>query len=202
MMKMGYGMNKLYFAGIGSRETEPHIMKLMSEIASILEDKNYILRSGHANGADKAFESGVKNHNNMNIFLPREGFNDGYSKDTGFIFIPDDILDENYCRAYESLKYHPHGYKMKSSTKVMMIRNFFQVHGLIGQKQSEFVICWTPNGELVGGTSQAIRLAKVSNIPVYNLAVQFVGWNAIDIVDVILTKCGSSYTEKKTTSLF
>lgn len=195
-------MEKMYYAGVGSRDTEPHIMKLMSEIASILEDNGYILRSGHANGADKAFESGIKDHHNMDIYLPKEGFNDGYSKDTGFVYIPDDILNDDYCRAYESLKYHPKGYSMKLSTKIMMIRNFFQVHGLIGEPSSEFIICWTPNGEMVGGSAQALRLSKASNIPVYNLASRFIGYSAKDIVDNILTKVTPPYSENKLTSLF
>jgi len=34
---------------------------------------------------------------------------------------------------------------------------------------SNFVICYTPHGKDIGGTSQAIRIAKHHHIPVYNL---------------------------------
>ena len=43
---------KKYYAGIGSSETPDNIFKLMTEIASILEDKDYILRSGASTGAE------------------------------------------------------------------------------------------------------------------------------------------------------
>lgn len=196
----------MYYAGVGSRDTEPRIMDIMSKIASILEDKGYILRSGHANGADMAFELGIKDLSKMNIFLPYEGFNKAYSNMShgGYIYIPDDITDPNYCRAYESLKYHPKGYNMSQSTKIMMIRNFFQIHGLIGEEKSSFNLCWTPEGKPVGGTAQSIRLCKAAGVPVYNLATMFVDWKVEDIVDKIIYD-KSNFTnasEKKITSLF
>jgi len=33
----------------------------------------------------------------------------------------------------------------------------------------EFVLCWTPGGETVGGTGHLIRAARSYGIPVYNL---------------------------------
>ena len=36
-----------------------------------------------------------------------------------------------------------------------------------------FVVCWTPGGEVTGGTGQALRIAADPqyNIPVFNLAL-------------------------------
>ncbi|GAG46694.1 unnamed protein product, partial [marine sediment metagenome] len=36
----------------------------------------------------------------------------------------------------------------------------------------DFIICWTPGGREVGGTAQAIRIAKANHIKVFNLAVE------------------------------
>ena len=57
-----------YFAGIGSRETPQDILKLMTKSAYRLEQLGYVLRSGGARGADKAFELGVMNLKNRRIY--------------------------------------------------------------------------------------------------------------------------------------
>jgi len=48
-----------YYAGIGSREAPSEILLAMTEIADRLEQKGYILRSGHAKGSDMAFEAEI-----------------------------------------------------------------------------------------------------------------------------------------------
>ena len=84
----------------------------------------------------------------------------------------------------------------------MMTRNFFQVHGMIGEPSSEFIICWTPNGALVGGTAQAMRLSKAVGIRIYNLATMFRGCTAEYVVDTILANNGVVISDKKIGSLF
>ena len=42
------------------------------------------------------------------------------------------------------------------------------VHGEMVQA-SKFVVCWTPQGLLKGGTAQALRIATAMNIPIINL---------------------------------
>src|SRR5215217_6010795 len=64
----------MFYTGIGSRKTPRSVMNEMTEIARVLEEHGYILRSGGAGGADSAFEKGVKVHENAEIFLPWEGF--------------------------------------------------------------------------------------------------------------------------------
>ena len=48
-----------YYTGIGSRKTPENILKKFKDIATFLETKQYILRSGGAEGADSAFESAL-----------------------------------------------------------------------------------------------------------------------------------------------
>ena len=165
-------MCKKYYSGIGSRETPIEIQNTMSTIASKLEDRGYILRSGGASGADEAFESGVKDHSNMQIFLPFEGFN---NKNAGVGYLSK-YSEKDVDNANNSvIHFHPLGHSLKGKIHTIMGRNFFQVCGLEGENFSDFVLCWTPDGATkkttrgTGGTGQAIRIANYLDIPVYNL---------------------------------
>lgn len=48
-----------YYAGIGSRRTPENICQIMTKIARYLYTKDYVLRSGDADGADTTFKNGV-----------------------------------------------------------------------------------------------------------------------------------------------
>ena len=182
-----------YYAGIGSRETPKDVCNKMTEIASLLEKQDFVLRSGGAEGADHAFEIGISDPLMMDIYLPYINFNN--KSGSKYIFIST-FDHSNYKAAYESLKYHPRGFNMSHGTKVMMIRNYFQACGLVNQSNSSFVICWTPkgaNGYTIkttyddGGSGQCIRIAAAHNIPVYNLKdSRYSHLTAQEIVDVIL----------------
>lgn len=50
-----------------------------------------------------------------------------------------------------------------------MSRNSYQVLGENLSSPVDFVVCWTENGGLIGGTAQAIRIAYANKIPVFNL---------------------------------
>ena len=56
--KPGKEATMKYYAGIGSRKTPHDTCDLMTKIAIALDNRGYILRSGGAKGADKAFEAG------------------------------------------------------------------------------------------------------------------------------------------------
>ena len=66
----------LIYCGVGSRETPPAIQQIMRTIAAELGARGWLLRSGHAEGADIAFEIGAKDHP-KEIYLPWQGFNGG-----------------------------------------------------------------------------------------------------------------------------
>ena len=165
----------------------------MTEIASLLEKQDFVLRSGGAEGADHAFEIGISDPLMMDIYLPQINFNN--KSGSKYIFISNSD-HSNYKAAYESLKYHPRGFNMSHGTKVMMIRNYFQACGLVNQSNSSFVICWTPkgaNGYTIkttydnGGSGQCIRIAAAHNIPVYNLKdSRYSHLTAQEIVNIIL----------------
>ena len=49
-----------------------------------------------------------------------------------------------------------------------MARNGYQILGKDLKTPVRFVICYTPNGDRIGGTAQALRIAMDLKIPVFN----------------------------------
>lgn len=137
----------------------------MTRIAEKLRSQGYVLRSGGADGADLAFERGAGNK--KQIFLPWKRFNGNESE---FCNVPQKVIDF-------SLDFHPNGAHLRPGVQKIMGRNAQQVLGPDLDEPSKFLICWTPFEteaalELknkIGGTGQAIRIARAHDIPIYNL---------------------------------
>jgi len=163
---VGTGLLKSY-AGIGSRETPSDVLGLITKIATKLDIQGYVLNSGGASGADTAFEQGSSN---KQIFLPSDTFN-GRSHDGISYFNYQRLQHKDLADETVGL-FHPAAHKLSDYAFKLMARNTFQVLGKDLQSSVEFVICWTPEGKDVGGTSQAIRIAKSVKIPVFNLGKQ------------------------------
>ena len=173
--------NKVY-TGVGSRETPATILAFITKLAEQLAKQSWILRSGGATGADSAFETGSDEAGGRKeIYLPWKGFNGNSS--SRFLNLPQSgttmhIQDPSAKRAVElAVQFHPlknqllaPTHKMRTILK-LMARNSQQVLGetVSEENKSAFVICWTPKGELKGGTRQAILLAQHFHIPVFNL---------------------------------
>lgn len=148
------------FAGIGSRQTPPEILRLMEAIAHRLTTVyGYSLRSGGANGADSAFAAGAKV---KEIYLPWPGY--GLTQADGVVLVKPTL------EAYEIAKqFHPVWDRLRPGVQALHARN---VHVLLGKDLAspvDFVVAWTPGGEEVGGTGHALRVAKHYGIPVFNL---------------------------------
>lgn len=148
-----------YFTGVGSRETPKDIQELMTTIAAKLELEGWVLRSGAAEGADAAFEKGIKNTNNAEIYLPWQKFNKHPSP---LYYVCDDALEM-------ASKIHPAWNKCSDQAKYLHARNCYQVLGKNLDNPSKMLICFTEGGEEKGGTRTAIVLAKQHNVPVFNL---------------------------------
>lgn len=174
---------KKYFAGIGSRKTPTDILKLMESIAFKLGSIGYTLRSGGAEGADKAFENGADKG--------------GYDKE---IYTPEnfDKSKENleFCHKYLLPVIDPgrNFFKFRYKTKLLLCRN---VHQILGEPDTQtakqltfdedrcsisplldivpvkFVVFWIPTENIwdldAGGTKYAVRIASNLNIPCFNL---------------------------------
>ena len=156
-----------YYAGIGSRSTPSNVLQLMTKLADQLEEEGWVLRSGGAEGADTAFESGVNNPFNKQIFLPSNHFNNRSSREPG-------ILNSSQLPDWgEALKtierYHPAPERLSTFALKLMARNAMQVLGPDLKTPSSFILCFTPKGEVTGGTGQALSIALECQIPIINL---------------------------------
>lgn len=154
----------MYYAGIGSRKTPDHILRLMTRIAARLSELGYILRSGGAYGADRAFEVGA---GQKEIF----------------------IAEDADSRALElASQYHPAWDKLSEYARKLHARNCYQILGRDLSSPVVFVVCWTLDGaETItspqsGGTGQAIRIAAAHQIPVFNLKNE----DALDRLGVLI----------------
>ena len=66
---------------------------------------------------------------------------------------------------------HPAWDRCNEWARGMHSRNCHQILGYDLQSPVDAVICWTPDGAVVGGTATAIRIAMKYDIPVFNLGV-------------------------------
>lgn len=152
-------MDKIY-AGIGSRDSPPRIIELMTDIGEYLAKKGYILRSGGADGADTAFEKGCDAaRGKKEIYLPWRSFNNNLSPLCSVTPAAMDLAE----------LYHPAYEKLSHSSKLLMARNGFQVLGRDLQTPVRFIVCYTLDAQVIGGTGQALRIAMDRKIPILNL---------------------------------
>ena len=141
-----------YYAGIGSRETPPNILRVMERLGKKLALEGWILRSGGARGADSAFHKGC-----LDVSGDAE------------IFIAQHTTPESLELA---TKYHPNWSACSDYAKRLHARNGMILLGKDLDTPVSAIICWTPRGKISGGTGQALRMAADYNIVVRNLAIQ------------------------------
>lgn len=147
-----------YYTGIGSRSCPAWAYDIAYQLAILLSNYDYTLRSGGADGMDTAFERGCDSVNGKReIYLPWKGFNGNESH-----------LYEIDTVAMEAAEYiHPYWNRLSPGAKKLHARNVYQITGYHWKHYSKFIICYTPLEK--GGTLQAIRIANEFNIPVVNL---------------------------------
>ena len=156
-----------YYTGIGSRTAPDHVLRVIMYLSKRLSQYGYVLRSGNAEGCDQAFAGGILG-NMAEIWLPWDGFNKDFQDE--FPDMDYKLVSDDDWEAIDSVeKYHPSPENLSEAGKLFMTRNYRQVVGYDGEPDSEFVVCWTPEGRPIGGTAQAIRIAEDRSIPVYNL---------------------------------
>lgn len=137
-----------FYAGIGSRTTPDFECEKLTRIAEILEKKGYILRSGGAEGADKAFEKGIFQVGMKEILRPSHATKEAEEM---------------------ASKVHPAWHMCNEYVRKLHGRNAQIVLGKNLDHPIEFMIAYTIN-PTIGGTSIGIKLAKFNKIPVFNMA--------------------------------
>lgn len=174
------------YAGIGSRETPPEYLHLAESLAKTLEHEGWTCRSGHAPGADQAFERGAQSH--AELYLPWPDFESDVPRHPDLVYWPSlppggqftighhvqangFVVGEPSAQAYEiAAEHHPNYLNMKPGAKRLHARNSHQVLGADLKSPATFVVCWTKDAIETGGTAQAMRIAKAHEIPIFNLA--------------------------------
>ncbi|MDZ7671500.1 MAG: hypothetical protein U5K53_01450 [Halanaerobiales bacterium] len=168
---------KIYYSGIGSRNTPKDILDIMEKMGFQLGKRNYVLRSGASPGADSAFERGaLKSNADCEIYLPWKNFQNKEGKN----YINAEMMN-NYNKAKEIARNHHYNFEeLSDNSQKLIIRDTYQVLGKNLDRPSEFVICWTPDGCITdrdrsiktGGTGQAISIASKLKIPIFNLKLK------------------------------
>lgn len=159
----------LYWTGVGSRDTPTDVQEEMRALGRVLAAAGYILRSGGADGADLAFETGAREipGARLEIFLPRKGFNKNPSRLFG--------VGPNALALAATI--HPVWDRLEEGSRTLHARNCYQVLGKRLDSPSAFLVCWTEDGcesehsrsRGTGGTATAIVLASRHSVPVFNL---------------------------------
>lgn len=166
----------MIYAGIGSRKTPNNICLHMERIAYMLAKKKHVLRSGKADGADLAFQTGVEycynkhGYGSAEILLPWAKWQQHREQRWDIIVEDNDIV---HRAAQVCAKIHPAFFDLKNSHKLLHIRNMFQVLGSDLNSYVDFVIFWAPevDGYVQGGTASAVHLARKFGIPTFNMAL-------------------------------
>ena len=165
------------YAGIGSRETPREVLSIFEDVGELLAIKGYTLRSGHAKGADQAFERGCDRvGGRKEIYIPWWGF-EGSRSD---LVVHDD-------KAFDiARQFHPNWDVLTDGAKKLQARNSHQILGYSLNDPVDFVICYTRNGLGRGGTGQAIRIAKHLGILVIDVG-KFKDMHAEMLKSIIIT---------------
>lgn len=151
--------DKPRYTGVGAHEGTPvRVLRDMVVIAIALEDLGYVCRTGDAPECDKAFRTGVRHGENIEVYERGSGTPESISL---------------------ALKLHPNHDAAKKDIR-WLGRNPMQVAGKDLDKPSKFTVCWTPGGEVVGGTGLTIRVSRYFKVPVLNLHE----WTKEDVIDV------------------
>lgn len=165
-----------FYTGIGSRKTPIPVRQCMMQIGQALSLHGFCLRSGAAEGADKAFEDGIRFTPQYSltqlreIYLPWSYFNHEPTR-PGYIVAPH---LPNYADAEAiAADIHPNWHACGQGAKKLHTRNVYQVLGLDLNTPSQFCLFWAPpigHGDQVkGGTNTAVQLARQYDIPRINL---------------------------------
>jgi hypothetical protein len=144
------------YAGIGSRQTPPEVIKQMTEVAKTLASRGYTLNTGitfggKEEGADAAFSRGATK---KNLFSP----------------------EKQGSRAREQAiakEVHPNPRALSQGALKLMARNTNQVFGDNLDKPVDFVVFYAKETKGIrpeGGTGQAVEMARRKGIPTINMA--------------------------------
>ena len=164
-----------YFAGIGSRDTPEKYLKILETTSRAIVKTNRLrLRSGHAQGADRACEIGAKGF--ADIYLPWKNYGiKSYKTDPGMQVIGQTIIPakNSYPNMIKIAQFmcdlvgRKSFDEMNHGIQLLMQRNVNQIIGHTAPAEiSRLVLCYSPE---TGGTGYATALARYLKVPIVNV---------------------------------
>lgn len=161
---------------VGSRRAPEHMIQLAVMIGRQLAQRNVKMLSGGAPGMDDAFERGYRSERRIDlcsIILPQTKFNGRRHDGKVYFSITDWYSNDLMVYADELVReIHPHYDALDGFSYWAHMRNCFQILGHDLESPVNDVIYWAPySGEEVsGGTRTAVMLARMFDIPDWNMA--------------------------------
>jgi hypothetical protein len=164
-------------ACFGSRETPDKVLCLMERLGKAMVSLGGQLASGHANGADLAFERGacaVKPESFL-VCLPWRSYNKGtpINPRCGI-----EVLSDMDHRSRQNMlaiakEHHPNWEKLSNGVRLLHGRNI-----LIGRHASMGFCYLNRQKAGFGGSGQCYRFLNSRNVPVvdFSLSGQFTAW--------------------------
>lgn len=158
---------------IGSRNTNQEDIKRLQLIAAVYNENGYTLRSGGAVGADSA----INGFDNVQIFIPWNGYNDIYHNPSLGRIVFDRLPNSHITRRIIA-QYHDNPGKLSPAAWKLHQRNVYQIFGPCdlandtNANLSKHVYYCAPSDSLdipLGGTRTAILIARQLDIPTTNI---------------------------------
>lgn len=164
----------MIYAGIGSRETPPYILSLMTRMGRVMALEGHTLRSGGADGADEAFQIGCGEVDEglVEVWLPYANFR--FELNRRFPNRNVDLSNLAYTIARRTCENKSKGWWERNTSfgKDAKARNVHIILGSDCQTPVDLVTCWAPvdkGGFETGGTGHGTAVARDHNIQVINL---------------------------------
>lgn len=146
----------------------------MRDMARLLGQHRFTLRSGGAQGADAAFETGADEVQGLKeIYLPPLPWKKGEGQ----------VYAESPEAEAIAREIHPAWGSLSGVGQRLHTRNVHQVLGRDLDSPSWFLICWTQGGKAQGGTRTALVLARERHVPCFNLGSR--QWTLKEILQVV-----------------
>jgi hypothetical protein len=151
---------KLY-AGIGSRKTPSHYLHLIETTAEAMREYGWTLRTGHAPGADQHFERGARA--DAQVYLPWPDY------EYHVPVLAAEVMDGPTSAGYNiAARYHPAWERCSRGARALHARNTHIILGRDCDEPVDFVVYFSHG---IGGTEQALRVARAYDVPTFNLLV-------------------------------
>jgi hypothetical protein len=145
------------YTGVGSRVTPARELALMTEFARLMAARGWTLRTGGADGADRAFMNGMLLWwpAPYELYLPWPDFN---------AQAPPTLTEPTQRALQIAEELLPWWGQLSDATRRLMGRNVHQVLGADCETPSRMLVCWTPypttDEARHGGTGMALRVAR------------------------------------------